>query len=62
MEVICEKYHKCILQHDQDFVCGHSKPHEKLSGTQCNENGCCSECNTIALRKIKLEKLNESSL
>lgn len=62
MEVICEKYKECLTRHDSDFYCHHSKPHQKLDGNICNENGKCSECNSLSLRKIKLKKIYDCNL
>jgi len=62
MKVICEKYKECIITHGVNFVCFHSIPHDRFADGECKKNGPCGECNTYALRKEKLKKINESNL
>ena len=61
MLVICEIYKECFeRQSGINFICDHSKPLQKYEDGKCEQSGQCGECNSKALRKDKLIKLNEN--
>ena len=58
MKVICERYKQCMIEHDSNFICNHSIPHDH-DPDRCYSSGRCSECTSHPLRKDKLKKLKK---